>query len=468
MSKMLLCNARYLVSRPGPAGGIFEDGAVYIDGPLVGDVGRSADLEARYLHLPGLDVIDMKDKIILPGLVDAHNHVGEAHTLLVEGWLDTPIRGIVDATDRIYWPAYGWLTEESAYDLTLFGLLNVLKHGATTHADAMIFPEAMAHASIHARARTILHPQMISSVALPDAGSDQEYLAQTEAVICNYHNQLDGLIRVGVHANAVFNCSPELLLKGMELAWQYGVQFAVHIAESDDEKARADLAWGAQGGLVGHMQELGLVGRQTLLFHGSLLNEAEIDYLAGADAALIHCPATNAWFGQCAYLPYMVQTGMRLGLGTDCVTHDLFSVMLSVLQHHNIMPRPLRGLPTWKIFELATLGGARALGMEDQIGSLEPGKRADLITLDLRRNTSLFPLSVESLYDRLALTAAGSEACDVIIDGIFIRRQGAFTSLDEEAIIARAAEWCRKFSRDYASAHIAGQPFVRRIQPEFQ
>ena len=339
VAKILFRNCRYLVSKAAPAGGIIEDGAIYIDGPIIADIGKSAELEARYLDIPDLEVVDAQDKLVLPGLVDAHNHLGEAHTLLVESWLDTPIQGIVDAMDRIYWPAYSWLTEESAYDLTLFGLVNVLKHGATTHADAMIFPEAMARASMQARARTADPPQMISSVALPDARDEQEYLAHTETTIRSYHNQMDGLIRVGVHPNAIFNCSKNLLVKGMELARKYEVQFAVHIAESEDEKEREDALWGAEGGLVGHMQKLGLLGRQTLLFHGSLLNEAEIDLLAETDTALVHCPATNAWFGQCAYLPYMLDAGMRVGLGTDCVTHNLFSVMLSVLQHHNIMPR---------------------------------------------------------------------------------------------------------------------------------
>jgi cytosine/adenosine deaminase-related metal-dependent hydrolase len=279
---------------------------------------------------------------------------------------------------------------------------------------------------------------------------------------------MDGLLQVGVHPNAAYNCSQELLVRGMELASRYGVHFALHIAESADEKVQADTIWSSDGGLVGHLQKLGLLGQQTLLFHGSLLNEAEIDLLAGADAALVHCPATNAWFGQCAYLPYMQQAGMRLGLGTDCVTHNLFAVMLSALQHHNILPRRLRGLPAWKLFELATLGGARALGLEDQIGSLEPGKRADLITIDLRHNTGLRPLSVETLYDRLLLNGAGSQACDMLIDGVFIRRQGAFTFLDEEAIIARAEEWFRKFSRHYLSARRSRVALVCHRRPEFQ
>jgi cytosine/adenosine deaminase-related metal-dependent hydrolase len=332
----------------------------------------------------------------------------------------------------------------------------------------MIFPESMARASIHARARTVIHPQMISSVALPDARDEQEYLAHTEAAIRDYHNQRDGLIRVGVHANAVFNCSKDLLVKGMELARKYDVQFAVHIAESGDEKERADELWAAEGGLVGRLQNLGLLDRHTLLFHGSLLSEAEIDLLATTDTALVHCPATNAWFGECAYLPYMLDAGLRVGLGTDCVTHNLFNVMLSVLQHHNIMPRRRRGVPAWKIVELATLGGARTLGIDDQIGTLETGKRADLITIDLQHNTSLFPLSVETLFDRLVLNAAGSEACDVLVDGEWIRRQGTFTFLDEETILRRAGEWCLKFGRDYHLARDAGRPLLRRIKPEFQ
>jgi len=468
MAEILFRNCRYLVTRPAPQGGVIEDGAIYISGARIVAAGQSSDLEARYLHTPGLQIIEGRDLLVLPGLVDAHNHLGEAHTLLVESWLDTPIQGIVDVVQRIYWPAYGWLTEESAYDLTLYGLLNVLKHGATTHADAMIFPEAMARASLHARARTALHPQMISSVALPDARDEQEYLAHTEAAIQNYHNRSDGLIRVGVHVNAVFNSSKELLVKSMQLAQQYETHFAVHIAESMDERERGDQAWAAMGGELGYLDSLGLVNEHTLFFHGSLLNEAEIDLLAEKNAALVHCPATNAWFGQCAYLPYMLERGLRVGLGTDCVSHNLFNVLLSVLQQHNIMPRRLRGLPAWKIFELATLGGARALGMEDQIGSLEAGKCADLITIDLKHNTSLFPLSAESLFDRLALNAAGSEAYDMLVNGVFIRRNGEFTFLDEEAILGRAAEWCRKFQADYASTRRAGKPFVRQIQAEFQ
>lgn len=468
MNKILIRNCQYLVTHPGSTGGIIENGAVYIEGSRIVAVDGSSQIEEQYARQPGVDILDAHEKVVMPGLVDAHNHVGEVHTLLIPGWLDTPITGIVDAAERIYWPAYNWLTEKSAYDLTLFGLLHVLKHGATTHADAMIFPDAIYRASLEARARTVIHPQMITSVQLPDAKDGQEYLVHTEAAIRDYHNDGDGLIHIGVHPNAIFNNTEDVLIKGMELARKYGVQFVTHIAESPDEKDREDELFLEKGGIIRYLHSIGLLGSQTVLFHGTLLREDEIDVLAETGTALVHCPSTNAWFGYCAYLPYMLKVGLQVGLGTDCVTHNLFNVIMSVMQHHNIMPRELRGVDPLKIFELATMGGARVLGMEDMIGSLEPGKRADIITIDLKDNTGLFPLSPQVFFPILALNGAGSEACDVLIDGVFVRRDGEFTFLDQEAIIAHASEWCRKFGVDYRSVTHSGKPMFKRIHAEFQ
>lgn len=466
MNKILVRSCRYLVTRPGSLEGIIEDGAVYIEGSTILAVGKSQQVEAQYADQPGLAVLDASEKIVLPGLVDAHNHVGEVHTLLVPGWLDSPISGIFDALERMYWPAYSWLTGQSTYDLTLFGLMHLLKYGATTHTDAMIFPDAIYRASVEAKARTVIYPQMLSDARLADARDDQEYLAHTEAAIRDYHNSTGGLIKVGVHPSAIFNCTERLLIRSMELARKYGVQLATHLAESPEEMARHSEIFSKDDGVVHYLHRIGLLGPQTVIFHGTLLNERDIDLLAETGTALVHCPATNAWFGCCAYLPYMLKVGLRVGLGTDCCTHNLFSVILSALQHHNIMPRELRGVDPSTIFELATLGGARVLGMEDSIGSLEPGKKADLITLDLRDNSSLFPLSPQVLYSILALNGAGTPACDVLVDGVFVRRNSQFTYLDEEAIIAHAREWCDKFNVDYHRMNRANQPMFQRLQDD--
>jgi 5-methylthioadenosine/S-adenosylhomocysteine deaminase len=468
MNNILIRNCQYLVTRPGSLDGIIENGAVYIEDDRIVDVGNSPAIETKYSSQPDLDILDAHEKIVMPGLVDAHNHVGEVHTLLVPGWLDSPITGIVDATDRMYWPAYNWLTEQSTYDLTLFGLLHTIKHGVTTHSDAMIFPDAMCRASIEAKTRTVIFPQMISSVRLADAKDEREYLAHTEAIIQTYHNAGEGLIHVGVHPSTVFNCTEELLLSAIELARKYGVLFGTHIAESPEEKEQEEQVFSDRGGLMPYLRDLGLLGPQTVLFHGTLLDEGDIDIMAETDTALVHCPATNAWFGYCAYLPYMLKAGLRLGFGTDCITHNLFNVMLSVMQHHNIMPRQLRGVDPAVIFKLATLGGAHVLGMQESIGSLEPGKKADLITIDLKDNTSLFPLNPQIIYAMLALNSAGTQACDVLIDGRFVRRNSKFTYLDEPAIIANARQWCDKFRLDYRRMQQNHQPMFQRVLEEFK
>lgn len=466
MDRVLFRNCQYLITRAAPSG-IVENGGLLVEGPSIVAAGPSVEIEQRCAHQPDVEVIDASHKLVMPGLVDAHNHVGEAHALLVEGWLPSPVSGLVDALERIYWPADGWLDEQSAYDLTLLGLVNALKHGATTHANASALPDAVYRASVESGARAVIQPQMVSSVALHGMG-EREHLAKTEEAIRSYHGTHGGRIQVGVHPNGTFNCTERMLIRAMEMAEQYDVHFATHIAESPDEKERADALWADEGGLVAHLRRIGLITPRTVFFHGTLLDEREIDVLVEAGAALVHCPATNAWFGYCAYLPYMLKAGLRVGLGTDCPTHNLFGVMLSVLQHHNIMPRAMRGIDPATIFELATLGGAHALGLADQVGTLEAGKRADIATIDLSRNTSLFPLDASSLFAMLALNGAGAQTCDVMVDGVFVRRDGEFTSLDEEAIVARTQEWCDRFGADYRAAAQAGRPLVRRIHDEFQ
>ncbi|MFB0537069.1 MAG: amidohydrolase family protein [Anaerolineae bacterium] len=473
MNKILFRNCRYLISRPTPFGGILENGAIYIEGPIIKAVGPSPEIEAQYGNQQGLEIIDAHDKIVMPGLVDCHNHVGEAQMFLIFGWLETPLTGIIDTAIRVLWPAYSWLTEESSYDLALLGLANMLKHGTTTYADAFPFPHAVYRAAEYSGMRAVMHVQMITSVHLPDVKGanvhqvENEYLNQTKEVIQSYHNAHDGRIQVAVHPSATYNCTQRMLAKGMELAEQYDVQFATHVAEAPDEKELADATWAPEGGQIQHLHDIGLMRPRSLFFHGAVLNEPEIDMYAETGTAVAHCPPTNSILGNCAYLPYMLKAGVKVGLGTDVPTHNLFDVMLSVSQQHSIMPRQWRGLAPWTPFELATVGSARALRLEDKIGTLEPGKRADLVTIDLTHNTSLFPLSVGVLLTFIAFNGPGTEVADAMVDGKFLRRDGQFTIFDEEAVMARAQDWCNEFTEYYMWKKSTGEPMFTRLHEEF-
>lgn len=476
MNKILFRNCRYLISHPTPFGGIIENGGLYIEGTQIKALGPSAEIEAQYGNQSDVDIVDASKKIVMPGLVDAHNHVGEAQMFLIFGWLESPLTGIADTARRVLWPAYNWFTEESVYDLTLLGMANLLKHGTTTVANAFTFPDAVYRASVAAGMRTAIHVQTITSVKLADARhgvavpylTEDEYMALTEEAIQNYHNTEDGRIRVGVHPSATYNCTQSMLTKGMALAEKYDVQFCTHVAESPDEKSRADATWAAEGGQIQHLRDLGLMTPRTLFYHGAVLNEQEIEMVAETGTAIAHNPPTNSILGNCAYLPYMLQQNVKVGLGTDVPTHNLFNAMLSVSQQHAIMPRELRGLMPWTPFELATVGSARALRWEEQIGTLEPGKRADVVTIDLTRNTSLFPLNPGVLHLFLAFNGPGTQVSDALVDGRFLRRDGEFTIFDEEEIVNRAQYWCDKFTADYMQAKAEGDPMFERVHEEYQ
>mgnify|MGYP000851920488 CR=1 FL=1 len=468
MSHVLFKNCRYVLTKADPAGGLIERGAVYVDGATIVAVGPTAELERRYGTVEGLDVVDCSDKLVMPGLVDSHNHVGEYHMFLVLGmsaW--QPIRGILDGLHHYVFPAWAWLTAESSYDLTLLGMLNMIKHGTTTTANAFHFPDAVHRAAAEARMRMVIQPQINSCYRLADGLDGPGYLEETERALQNYHGTLDGLITVEVHASWPWNTTRTILVKAMEMARRYDVQFTTHLFEAPDEKRLSNQLCADVGGAIPYLQNIGLINESAVFYHCTQLDEREIDVLARAGSGIVHCPTNNARKGDCANVPYMLEAGVRVGVGTDNPTGNLFKDMAAVSLFHNIMPRERRGLPVWRPFDLVTRGSARVLRMEDRIGTLEPGKRADIITIDLRRNTDLMPLNPGMLLYFLTINGPGTEVDDSMVDGVFLRRDRRFTLLDEERIIARGREWFREFTEYFERGQREKRVLVEMVHTEF-
>ncbi len=467
MNKVLFKNCRYLICKAAPEKGILEDGAVYVEGPVIKAVGPTAEIE-RLVTDENTEVLDCRNKIVMPGLIDSHNHVGEYHQFLILGMSSwKPVRGIIDVLHHYIWPAWTWLTEESTYDLTLLGIVNLLKHGTTTTANAFHFPDAVYKAAEHSRMRMVIQPQMVTAYEMSDGLDEQGYLAQTEDAIRNYHNTLDGRITVDVHTSWPWNCTESMLVKGMALAEKYDVQFATHLFEAPDEKRLANELCANEGGAIQYLRNIGLVNERSVFFHCTQLNEEEIDIMAETGCAITHCPTNNARKGDCAYVPYMRDAGVRLGLATDNPTGNLFKDMAAMSLFHNIMPREKRSVPVWVPLELATTGSAKVLRMDDRVGTLEPDKRADIITIDLRRNTDLMPLNAGMLFYFLCINGPGAVAADVMVDGVFLRREGEFTMLDEEAIIAKATQWFEKFTDYYVKGQEERRSLIKLVHNEF-
>lgn len=441
MNKTLFKNCRFLISKAHPEG-VIEHGAVFVDGTIIKAVGATEELERQYGRDETVEILDCADKIVMPGLIDSHNHLTNLHHHLPLAGPSDVDGGIEDELANQVWPAYLWLTDENSYDLILWSLMHSLKHGVTTSANAAPFPDATFRAAEFSKMRLVMHPLMVTSLRLLDNLDEQGYLAQAEEAIRNYHNALDGRVTVGVHASTTWNCTRNLLVKGMELAHKYDVQFATHFFEAPDEVQRMNALWADEGGAFQQLDNIGLLTHRSLFFHACVLTEREIDKLAERGCTIIHNPECNAgaWNRCVAYIPYHLDAGVTVGLGTDGPPRDMFGQMMLVQYLHNVMPRKKAVLEPWVPLELATNGNAKALWLDKQVGTLEPGKRADIITLNLKENTGLYIARKETLFRFMASGAQGAYVTDVMVDGVFLRRDNEFTIFDEEAITARVDE----------------------------
>ena len=460
MSSILIKNARYMiVSLPF---NILENAAVYIKNNRIVAVGPTKEIESQY---QAETEIDARDKVVMPGLVDSHNHIGECHMFTLFGFLDSPLTGIQDSLNRVVWPAWCWIPQEAAYDLEMLGFMHVLKSGTTTVQDCYMWPDEAGRAAVDSGLRVENSPTLITSLKLLDSNGPEDDLARTEAAIQRWHGAANGRVTYRVHPSASYNCHEWFLKECVALADKYDVGIATHLAESVDEVNLARQVW--PQGEVRRAYELGLMGPKSLFFHSCVLDDEEIALYAETGTSAAHCPPTNSMLGNVAYVPKMLAAGVNVGLGTDMPTHDMFKAMLSCSQQHAIMPREMRGLMPWTPLEMATTAGARALNLQEDIGTLEPGKKADIITLDLHNNTRLFPPTREVLLTFITVNGTGTDVADVIVDGNLLMQDRNLLHIDEEAVIARAEEWTQEFLTYYKGKVERGEPLIERIHDEY-
>lgn len=470
MTNTLFRNCRYLITTASNDS-ILEDAAVYIEGNTIKAVGLSRDIEQQYVNESNLEVIDCKNKIVLPGLIDTHNHLTLGVMALSYALKPLPVNrqgwDLNKAIYNEYYPLWGWLDAQSAYDLALFGLANSLKYGTTTVADASPFPDSLYKAAAESGMRFVLNPQMLSFIQLQDKLDEQGYLDQTEECIQQYHNSHDGLITVSVHPSIPWACTKNMLVKGMQLAEDYDIQFSTHLLCAQEERQKANRIFAKEGGGIKHLQNLGLLQERTLLIHYCSGDEADLEIALEAGCSFSHCPESTVGLNaDLLYVPRLLKEGATVGLGTDLPTYSLFNQMNLTQMLHSIMPRMIRGLESSVPLELATSGGAKALRLKD-LGTIEPEKKADIITLDLNRNTKFFPLHPNLIINSIVSQGAGTEVTDAMVNGVLLRRDNKFTKLDEASLHARASEWASKFSNDFIETNTTGRSMAKRIHDPF-
>jgi 5-methylthioadenosine/S-adenosylhomocysteine deaminase len=243
------------------------------------------------------------------------------------------------------------------------------------------------------------------------------------------------LITVTVDPHAVYTCSPDLLKKLKKLADKHEALYIIHLSENEDEVKGSQERYGARPVL--HLENLGLLDSRVVADHCVMLTDKEIILLAQRGVNVAHCPESNMKLASgIAPVPQMLAAGLSVGLGTDGSASnnnvDMFGEMNSAARVHKVNSLDPTSMPAETVLEMATIGGARVLGADSDIGSLEPGKKADLIVLDMNQPhlTPLFNIPSHMVY-----AARGADVIHSIINGQIVMRNRELKILDEKAIL---------------------------------
>ena len=418
---------------------IYNPGAVAIDGTTIVGVGPAPDIAARF---KASQQIDAAGAIVIPGLINTHEHApmvlyrGLADDLRLQDWLE-----------KYIFPAEAkTVSREMVRIGTRLAALEMIQSGTTAYADMYYFEEEIARVTKAAGMRGVLG-QTIIQFPVADAKTPQEALARTETFIKEFAK--DDLIVPAVAPHSPYTVDAKDLLASRALATRYGVPVLIHVAETETELGASKKVHSGMSP-VAYLQSIGFWGPRTVVKHGVWVDAADIKLLRSHEVAVAHNPESNMKLASgIAPVPEYLAAGVTVGLGTDGAASnndlDMFEAMRFAALLHKVKTNDPQTLPAATALEMATIQGARALGLERQIGSLEAGKRADLVVV----STSIARLT--PMYDpvsHLVYAAHGDDVRTVMVNGRLLMRDRKMLTLDEAAVLAEA----RKFSASVRAA----------------
>jgi 5-methylthioadenosine/S-adenosylhomocysteine deaminase len=408
---------------------VFSPGAVALQGEEIVAVGSPTDLKARYTPA---QVLDYPQGLILPGLINAHTHGamalfrGLADDLPLEEWLNNYI-----------FPAESRVNGDFVYWGTKLAIAEMLLSGTTTFTDMYLFAGDVARAAAETGIRAMVG-EVLYDFPSPNYGPSAAGLKFSEDLCRTFRDH--PLIRVAIQPHAIYTCSPELLLECGELAEKYDTRLIMHLAETPQEVRDCQGRYGATP--VGHLYRLGLLNHRLLADHAVVLSTADRMLLAASRAGVAHCPESNMKLASgIAPVADLLKRGITVALGTDgCASNnnlDLMQEMDTAAKLQKVYAMDPTVLPAPTVLEMATLNGAKVLGLENQIGALIPGLKGDIIVIDLDQ-PHLTPLY--DPYSHLVYAATGADVQTVLVHGHILVQNRRLLSFDLEETLARARE----------------------------
>ncbi|HEY8549787.1 MAG TPA: amidohydrolase [Vicinamibacterales bacterium] len=410
------------------AGRVLSPGAVAVDGTDIVAVDTPDAIAVRFT---AAETIDATGQILLPGLINTHTH---APMVLYRGLADD--LALMEWLQKYIFPAEAkTVSPEFVRTGTRLAALEMIGSGTTTFADMYYFEEEVARAASEAGLRAVLG-QTVIRFPVADAKTPEEGLARAERFIEAWKGH--PLITPAVAPHALYTLEASTLKAARALADRHGVPLLIHLAETRDEVETALTL--AQRTPTAYLESVGLWGPRTLAAHGVWVSEADMEVLKAQGVAVSHNPESNMKLasGTAPVVEYL-EAGIALGLGTDGAASnndlDMFEAMRFAALLHKLHRNDPRALPAATVLAMATRGGAAALGLGDVTGSIEPGKRADLILVETRgaRQTPLYdPVS------HLVYTAHGGDVTTTIVNGKILMRDRRMLTLDADAVLREA------------------------------
>lgn len=434
MPSLLIKNCDWIVTQDKKRE-VLRDASILIQDGEIKQIGNN-------LRSPADSEVDGHGKIVLPGLINAHTHLsmtmfrGYADDMLLQDWLQKKI-----------WPLEAKLTGEACYYGALLGSAEMIQSGTTSFVDMYFFMEDVAKAVAESGLRGFLSYGIIDLFDPEKARMEQEKSRK-------FFDYLKGLgnsrIRFALGPHAPYTCSAETLLWAKEFAEKNDVINHVHVAETRKEQADSQQQHGLR--VVEYLDKIGALSKKMLAAHCVWLTKSEVALLAKSGASVAHCPVSNMKLasGGVAPLPEMFEAGVSVGLGTDGAASNNSLDMFETMKVCALLHKAHRWDPTvlnaQTVLDLATIQGAKALGVEREIGSLEPGKRADIILVDAKSPNMNPVYGKETVVSDLVYSASSANVHTTIVDGQVLMENRQFKTIDVGQIVARTRELATEFT----------------------
>ena len=402
---------------------VFPGGSVHIKGNTIQEVSPVR------LEREGAEYVDAQGMVVMPGFVNAHTHLpmvllrGYADDLSLREWLN----------DHIFPAEARWMTPENVAVASRFALVEMIKSGTTCFNDMYFFEEVIAREAKRAGVRCVVGESVID-FPTPSFRTADEGIARTESILREWKG--DSLVTPSVCAHSPYTCSRDTLLKAKQLAETYAATLQIHLSETaaevDDLLARAGkrpAEW---------LYSLGLLNSRTVCAHGVWLDAKEVGLIGLCGSSVAHCPKSNLKLASgVADVATYLGRGLNVALGTDgaasnnaldMVEEMRFAALLAKVRTHD--PAALNAR---QALRMATLNGAWALGLGDVTGSLEPGKRADLLLVHLDASNTL---PVYDPYSAIVYAMNSKNIRSVMIDGRWVMRDRQLLTIDKDEATA--------------------------------